>query len=138
MLFRSSANLVVAQMLFLQFDDPKADIHLYINSPGGSVTAGMGIFDTMRYITCDVATYCIGMAASMGAMVFVVVVVGGLGSLGGAFLASLLIGLLQTAALAVDVPVLPGVTLARLAPVLPFACMLLMLVLRPQGLLGRP
>lgn len=62
-----SANLVVAQMLFLQFDDPKADIHLYINSPGGSVTAGMGIFDTMRYITCDVATYCIGMAASMGA-----------------------------------------------------------------------
>ena len=62
-----SANLVVAQMLFLQFDDPKADIHLYINSPGGSVTAGMGIFDTMRSITCDVATYCIGMAASMGA-----------------------------------------------------------------------
>ena len=61
-----SANLVVAQMLFLQFDDPKADIHLYINSPGGSVTAGMGVFDTMRYITCDVATYCIGMAASMG------------------------------------------------------------------------
>lgn len=54
-------------MLFLQFDDPKADIHLYINSPGGSVTAGMGVFDTMRYITCDVATYCIGMAASMGA-----------------------------------------------------------------------
>ena len=63
-----SANLVVAQMLFLQFDDPKADIHLYINSPGGSVTAGMGIFDTMRYITCDVATYCIGMAASMGSL----------------------------------------------------------------------
>ena len=62
-----SANLVVAQMLFLQFDDPKADIHLYINSPGGSVTAGMGVFYTMRYITCDVATYCIGMAASMGA-----------------------------------------------------------------------
>jgi ATP-dependent Clp protease protease subunit len=62
-----SANLVVAQMLFLQFDDPKADIHLYINSPGGSVTAGMGVFDTMRYITCDVATYCIGMSASMGA-----------------------------------------------------------------------
>ena len=62
-----SANLVVAQMLFLQFDDPKADIHLYINSPGGSVTAGMGVFDTMRYITCDVATYCIGMASSMGA-----------------------------------------------------------------------
>ena len=62
-----SANLIVAQMLFLQFDDPKADIHLYINSPGGSVTAGMSIFDTMRYITCDVATYCIGMAASMAA-----------------------------------------------------------------------
>jgi ATP-dependent Clp protease, protease subunit len=62
-----SANLVVAQMLFLQFDDPKADIHLYINSPGGSVTAGMAIYDTMHYITCDVATYCIGLAASMGA-----------------------------------------------------------------------
>jgi ATP-dependent Clp protease protease subunit len=62
-----SANLIVAQMLFLQFDDPKADIHLYINSPGGSVTAGMSVFDTMRYITCDVATYCIGMAASMAA-----------------------------------------------------------------------
>src|SRR6478736_7515045 len=62
-----SANLVVAQMLFLQFEDPKADIHLYINSPGGSVTAGMAIYDTMHYITCDVATYCIGLAASMGA-----------------------------------------------------------------------
>jgi ATP-dependent Clp protease protease subunit len=62
-----SANLIVAQMLFLQFDDPKADIHLYINSPGGSVTAGMAIYDTMHYITCDVATYCIGMAASMAA-----------------------------------------------------------------------
>src|ERR1700685_2462705 len=62
-----SANLIVAQMLFLQFDDPKADIHLYINSPGGSVTAGMSVFDTMHYITCDVATYCIGMAASMAA-----------------------------------------------------------------------
>src|SRR5271156_2824497 len=60
------ANLIVAQMLFLQFDDPKADIHLYINSPGGSVTAGMGVYDTMRYVTCDVATYCIGIAASMG------------------------------------------------------------------------
>ena len=60
-----SANLIVAQMLFLQFDDPKRDIHLYINSPGGSVTAGMAIYDTMHYITCDVATYCIGMAASM-------------------------------------------------------------------------
>jgi ATP-dependent Clp protease protease subunit len=62
-----SANVVVAQMLFLQFDDPKADIHLYINSPGGSVTAGMSIYDTMHYVTCDVATYCIGMAASMAA-----------------------------------------------------------------------
>jgi ATP-dependent Clp protease protease subunit len=62
-----SANLIVAQLLFLQFDDPKADIHLYINSPGGSVTAGMAIYDTMHYVTCDVATYCIGMAASMGA-----------------------------------------------------------------------
>src|SRR5215475_10584157 len=62
-----SANLIVAQMLFLQFEDPKADIHLYINSPGGSVTAGMAVYDTMHYITCDVATYCIGLAASMGA-----------------------------------------------------------------------
>ena len=64
----NSANLIVAQMLFLQFEDPKADIHLYINSPGGSVTAGMSIYDTMQYITCDVATYCIGQAASMGAV----------------------------------------------------------------------
>jgi ATP-dependent Clp protease protease subunit len=56
-----------ANLLFLQFDDPKLDIHLYINSPGGSVTAGMAIYDTMHYITCDVATYCIGMAASMAA-----------------------------------------------------------------------
>src|SRR5271170_4821736 len=63
-----SANLIVAQMLFLQFDDPKADIHLYINSPGGSVTAGMSIYDTMQYVSCDVATYCIGQAASMGAV----------------------------------------------------------------------
>lgn len=62
-----SANLIVAQMLFLQFDDAKADIHLYINSPGGSVTAGMSIYDTMHYVTCDVATYCIGIAASMAA-----------------------------------------------------------------------
>jgi ATP-dependent Clp protease protease subunit len=64
----TSANLIVAQMLFLQFDDAKADIHLYINSPGGSVTAGMAIYDTMQYVTCDVATYCIGQAASMGAV----------------------------------------------------------------------
>src|SRR5471030_2957155 len=63
-----SANLIVAQMLFLQFDDAKADIHLYINSPGGSVTSGLSIYDTMQYVTCDVATYCIGQAASMGAV----------------------------------------------------------------------
>jgi ATP-dependent Clp protease, protease subunit len=62
-----SSNLIVAQMLYLQFEDPKADIHLYINSPGGSVTGGMAIYDTMHYISCDVATYCIGLAASMGA-----------------------------------------------------------------------
>ena len=62
-----SAASIVAQLLFLQFEDPNADIHLYINSPGGSVTAGMSIFDTMHYVTCDVATYCVGMAASMGA-----------------------------------------------------------------------
>lgn len=62
------ANLIIAQLLFLQFDDPKSDIHLYVNSPGGSVTAGLGIYDTMQYVTCDVATYCIGQAASMGAV----------------------------------------------------------------------
>ena len=62
------ANSVVAQLLFLQFDDPKADIHFYINSPGGSITAGMAIYDTMQYISCDVSTYCIGQAASMGAV----------------------------------------------------------------------
>ena len=62
------ANLIVAQMLYLQFEDPKRDIHLYINSPGGSVTAGMAIYDTMQFINCDVATYCMGQAASMGAM----------------------------------------------------------------------
>src|SRR6202158_3822628 len=62
------ANLIIAQLLFLQFEDPKKDIHLYINSPGGSVTAGMSIYDTMQYITCDVATYCVGQAASMGAV----------------------------------------------------------------------
>ncbi len=64
----TSANLIVAQMLYLQFEDPKADIHLYINSPGGSVTAGLSIYDTMQYVTCDIATYCIGQAASMGAV----------------------------------------------------------------------
>src|SRR5437764_2395911 len=63
-----SASLIVAQMLYLQFDQAKADIHLYINSPGGSVTAGLSVYDTMQYITCDVATYCIGQAASMGAV----------------------------------------------------------------------
>jgi len=63
-----SANLIVAQLLYLQFEDPKSDIHLYINSPGGSVTAGMSIYDTMQYLTCPVATYCIGQAASMGAV----------------------------------------------------------------------
>jgi ATP-dependent Clp protease protease subunit len=62
-----SANLVVAQMLFLNAEDPKADIHLYINSPGGSVTAGMSIYDVMRYVHCDVATYGMGICASMGA-----------------------------------------------------------------------
>ena len=62
------ANLIVAQMLYLQFEDAKRDIHLYINSPGGSVTAGMAIYDTMQFINCDVATYCMGQAASMGAM----------------------------------------------------------------------
>ncbi len=62
------ANIIVAQMLFLQSDDPKADIHLYINSPGGSVSAGMAIYDTMQFISCDVATYCVGQAASMGAV----------------------------------------------------------------------
>lgn len=62
------ANVLVAQLLYLQSDDPKADIQLYINSPGGSVTAGMAIYDTMQFITCDVATYCIGQAASMGAL----------------------------------------------------------------------
>ncbi len=62
-----SANLIVAQMLFLESEDPSKDIHLYINSPGGSVTAGMAIYDTMQYIKCDVSTICLGMAASMGA-----------------------------------------------------------------------
>ena len=62
------ANAIVAQMLFLQSDDPKADIHLYINSPGGSVAAGLAIYDTMQFVTCDVATYCVGQAASMGAV----------------------------------------------------------------------
>jgi ATP-dependent Clp protease protease subunit len=63
-----SAALVVAQLRYLMAEDPKADIHLYVNSPGGSVTAGMGIYDMMQGISCDVATYCIGQAASMGAL----------------------------------------------------------------------
>lgn len=63
----TTASLTVAQMLFLESEDPGKDIHLYINSPGGSVTAGMAIYDTMNYIKCDVSTICIGMAASMGA-----------------------------------------------------------------------
>ena len=62
------ANSLVAQLLFLQSEDPKADIHLYVNSPGGSVSAGLAIYDTMQFVTCDVATYCIGQAASMGAV----------------------------------------------------------------------
>lgn len=62
------SNSLVAQLLFLQSDDPKSDIHLYINSPGGSVSAGLAIYDTMQFVTCDVATYCIGQAASMGAV----------------------------------------------------------------------
>ncbi len=62
-----TANLVVAQMIFLEAEDPDKDIYLYINSPGGSITAGMAIYDTMQYIKCDVSTICIGMAASMGA-----------------------------------------------------------------------
>lgn len=62
------ANIVVAQLLYLQFEDSKADIHLYINSPGGSITAGMAIYDTMQFINCDVATYCLGQCASMGAV----------------------------------------------------------------------
>ncbi|HYE31764.1 MAG TPA: ATP-dependent Clp endopeptidase proteolytic subunit ClpP [Methylomirabilota bacterium] len=62
------ANVIIAQLLFLQMADPKKDIHLYINSPGGSVTAGLAIYDTMQFLTCDVNTYCIGQAASMGAV----------------------------------------------------------------------
>ena len=62
-----SANLVVAQLLFLESEDPSKDISLYINSPGGSISAGMAIYDTMQYIKCDVSTICVGMAASMGA-----------------------------------------------------------------------
>jgi ATP-dependent Clp protease protease subunit len=62
------ANLIIAQLFFLESSDPDKDIHMYINSPGGSVTAGLGIYDVMQFIKCDVATYCFGMAASMGAL----------------------------------------------------------------------
>ncbi len=62
------SNLIIAQLLCLQMNDPKKDIHLYINSPGGSVTAGLAIYDTLQFLTCDVNTYCIGQAASMGAV----------------------------------------------------------------------
>jgi len=64
------ANLIAAELLFLSNEDPDADIHLYINSPGGSVSAGLAIYDTMQYLRCDVATYNVGMAASMGAVIF--------------------------------------------------------------------
>jgi ATP-dependent Clp protease protease subunit len=64
-IFDEVANAVIAQLLFLQMEDPKKDIHLYINSPGGSVTAGMAIYDTMNFMRCDIVTYCVGMAASM-------------------------------------------------------------------------
>ncbi len=62
------SNLIIAQLLFLQMNEPKKDIHLYINSPGGSVTSGLAIYDTLQFLTCDVNTYCIGQAASMGAV----------------------------------------------------------------------
>jgi ATP-dependent Clp protease, protease subunit len=63
-----SANLIIAQMLFLSNEDSKSDIHFYINSPGGSITAGLAIYDTMQFVRCDVATYCVGQAASMGSV----------------------------------------------------------------------
>ncbi len=66
----ASSNLIVAQMLFLSNDDSKSDIHFYINSPGGTITAGLAVYDTMRFLRCDVATYCVGQAASMGAVLF--------------------------------------------------------------------
>ncbi|QOJ04907.1 MAG: ATP-dependent Clp protease proteolytic subunit [Planctomycetia bacterium] len=62
------ANVIVAQMLFLSNEDPQADIHFYVNSPGGSVSAGLAIYDTMQFLRCDVATYCVGVSASMGAI----------------------------------------------------------------------
>jgi ATP-dependent Clp protease protease subunit len=66
------SNVIIAQLLFLQMTDPKKDVHLYINSPGGSVSAGLAIYDTMQFLTCDVNTYCIGQAASMGAVLLCV------------------------------------------------------------------
>ncbi len=66
----ATANLIVAQMLFLSNEDTKNDIHFYINSPGGTITAGLAVYDTMRFLRCDVATYCVGQAASMGALLF--------------------------------------------------------------------
>jgi len=66
----ATANLLIAQLLFLSNEDSKSDIHFYINSPGGSVTAGLAIYDTMCHLRCDVATYCVGQAASMGAVLF--------------------------------------------------------------------
>jgi ATP-dependent Clp protease protease subunit len=62
------ANSVIAQLLFLQSEDPKADVHLYLNTPGGTISGGLAIYDTMQFITCDVATYCVGLCASMGAI----------------------------------------------------------------------
>jgi len=64
----ATANLIIAQMLFLSNEDTKSDIHFYINSPGGSITAGLAVYDTMQFLRCDVATYCVGQAASMGAV----------------------------------------------------------------------
>ena len=66
----NTANLIIAQMLFLSNEDSKSDIHFYINSPGGTITAGLAVYDTMRFLRCEVATYCIGQAASMGAVLF--------------------------------------------------------------------
>ncbi|MBN1457082.1 MAG: ATP-dependent Clp protease proteolytic subunit, partial [Sedimentisphaerales bacterium] len=66
----NTANVIIAQLLFLANEDSKSDIHFYINSPGGSITAGLAIYDTMKFLRCDVATYCIGQAASMGAVLF--------------------------------------------------------------------
>ena len=69
------ANAVIAQLLFLQMEDPKKDVHIYINSPGGYLSAGMAIYDTMNFLHCDVVTYCVGQAASMAAMTMMSVVV---------------------------------------------------------------